>query len=94
MILTEDVNQDLVTFLVVTATDPEGEQLVFDLSGEDAGVFEISDFGGISIVEGAGPIAPGDDADGDGDYEVLVTVSDPQGLTDTVLLDIIISAGG
>ena len=52
------------------ASDPEGAEVVWSLSGDDAALFGI-DGGVLSLVEAADADAAGD-ADGDGVYEVTV----------------------
>ena len=95
-VLTEDANQESVPFLTVVATDPDADILVYgDLAGEDVDTFDFNTTTGeLSIKPGFGPISPGGDFDGDGNYELEFTVTDPGGLTDTLLLEIIISSGG
>ena len=55
------------------AADPEGEAVVWSLSGDDAALFEI-DSGELSLVEAVAGDSPGD-SDGDGVYEVTVAAA-------------------
>ena len=64
-----------------TASDPENDPLTWDLSGDDAGDFEISD-GVLSFKASPDYEAPGD-ADADNQYSVTVEASDDGGLTGT-----------
>lgn len=95
-VLDEASNEDAIPFLTIVASDPDGDTLVYsDLTGEDANVFDFNTTTGeLSIKPGFGPISPGDDFDADGTYELEFTVTDPGGLTDQLLLDIVIHSGG
>ncbi|WP_185982723.1 carbohydrate-binding protein [Aureimonas mangrovi] len=59
----------------VVATDANADALTFALSGADADLFTIDATGAIAFKAAADFEAPGD-ADGDGTYEVTVTVGD------------------
>ena len=86
---TREVAENNSTSTVVataTATDPDGERLTYTLSGRDAAAFTV-----------ANPAAGGLRADVQFDhearrsYEVVVTATDPYGLSDSVTLTITIT---
>lgn len=64
----------------VDAEDPDDETLVYVLSGDDADAFEInSATGQISVAEGTEL-----DFEAGNSYSVIVTVTDPDGASDTI----------
>ncbi len=66
---------------MATATDADGDTLVYSLSGTDAALFTIdADTGEVSFIAAPDFEAPGDDG-GDNIYDIIVTASD--GATDT-----------
>ena len=92
-------NQDVLFFtdealdfvVDVEAVDPNAEDiLIYSLSGEDAGSFTIDQDGVIQTVAG---LPSAGSADGDSGYEITVNVADPDGLTDTIDLAIVLTDG-
>ena len=69
-----------------SATDPEGQTITWDLSGDDAGDFSIAN-GGLSFASTPDHENPADD-DGDNVYNVTVEASDG---TDTDTLDVTVT---
>ena len=67
----------------VIATDPERQRLTYTLSGPDADSFNIAN-PAVGQVRANVPL----DRETDSSYEVVVTASDPYGLTDSVTLTI------
>ena len=67
----------------VTATDPDGETLTYSLSGLDASSFTIPDAG-----TGELRATVGLDHETKESYEVVVTATDPYGLSDSITLTI------
>ena len=63
------------------ATDPETGAISWDVSGPDAGKFEISTAGALTFGEQPNFETPGD-SNGDNVYEVTVVASDPAGNSD------------
>ena len=61
----------------VSASDPDGDSLSYELSGDDAGGFAISESGAVSFVEAPDFESP-TDAGGDNVYELTVSVSDAE----------------
>ena len=70
----------------VTATDPDGGPLTYSLSGRDAAYFNIADVR-VGQVRANAAL----DFEATHSYEVVVTVADPYGLTDSVTLTISIT---
>ena len=70
----------------VTATDPEGKALTYTLSGPDAGLFNISN---ASVGQVRANVSL--DHEARDSYEVVVTASDPYGLSDSVTLTITVT---
>ncbi len=65
-----------------SATDADGDTLVYSLSGTDAALFTIdADTGEVSFIEAPDFEAPGDDG-GDNVYDITVTASDGSNSTD------------
>ncbi len=63
-------------FATLTATDPEGDPLMWSITGgADRGAFTLTGDGGLSFTDAKDFEKP-DDADKDRTYEVVVTVSD------------------
>lgn len=71
----------------VDATDADGDQIIFALSGDDAALFDIDEMTG--EVTALQPLTLNGSADGDALYHLTVTASDvPDGATDTLDLQI------
>ena len=73
-----NVAENIGTVLIeydINATDPEGVSLTYDLSGVDAGNFNISSDGYISFKTSPNYEAPHDNSKGN-DYQVTIGVSD------------------
>ena len=70
-------NADIIPALATyEATDPEGLAISWDVSGPDAGKFEISAVGALTFEAEPDFETPGD-SNGDNVYEVTVVASDP-----------------
>ena len=70
----------------IAAGDPEGGSLTYALSGTDAGFFSLDTTNGQLSVAGGTTLDyenPGDQ-DGGNDYELTLTVTDPNNETDTI----------
>ena len=76
------VSENTTLVLDVSATDPDGDNLIFTLTGEDAGLFDITEDGQLSFASAPDFEAPNDN-DGDNVYNLTVSVSD--GSSDTSL---------
>ena len=76
------VSENTTLVLDVSATDPDGDNLIFTLTGEDAGLFDITEDGQLSFASAPDFEAPNDN-DGDNVYNLTVSVSD--GTSDTSL---------
>ena len=76
------VGKNTSLVLDVSATDPDGDTLIFTLTGEDAGLFDITEDGQLNFATAPDFEAPSD-ADGDNVYSLTVSVSD--GTSDTSL---------
>ena len=63
------------------ATDADGDDLSYNLSGTDAALFMIDATGEVRFIEAPDFEAPGD-ADGDNVYDIVVTASDGTNSTD------------
>lgn len=64
------------TIYTATASDADGDNLTFSISGgADAGLFAISSNGNLSFVRSPNFESPGD-ANGDNSYEITIAVSD------------------
>ena len=59
----------------IDAMDADGDALTFSISGDDAGLFKISDSGELAFYDEPDFENP-EDADGNNDYEVTVRVTD------------------
>ena len=70
----------------IDATDPDGDTLIFTLSGDDADLFEIDEDTGVIRPAQADTQANADDTT----LELTVTVSDDQGLTDQIDINIML----
>ena len=65
-----------------TATDPQGGAISWSLSGDDGGLFTIT--GGVLSFRASPDYEVPADTNRDNAYEVTVTATDPDGLTDSV----------
>ncbi len=86
---TQEVAENSPTSTVVatvTATDPEGQALTYTLGGTDAALFNIADPAG-GQVRANTPL----DYEAQSSYQVVVTASDPYGLSDSITLTINVS---
>ena len=70
----------------VTATDPDGETLIYTLSGSDAVAFTISD---TAVGELRARVEL--DHETTQSYEIIVTATDPYGLSDSITLTITVT---
>ena len=79
-------NSTSAVVATVTATDPDGERLTYTLGGVDAGVFAIPNpaAGGLRATVRF-------DHEARRSYEVVVTATDPYGLSDSVTLTVTIT---
>ena len=71
----ENGTTDLYTY---RSTDPEGEEVTWSLTGDDADAFEISDTGGLKFRDPPDYEMPADSGD-DNVYQVTVVAEDDQG---------------
>jgi hypothetical protein len=67
-----------------SASDPDGDQLSFGVSGIDAGSFSVSDSGAVSFLSAPDFERPAD-ANGDNVYELTISVSDAEDSADVNL---------
>ena len=82
-----DENRSASTIVAtVTATDPEGQALTYTLSGPDAASFNLA-----SAARGQLRANSSLDHETRSSYEVIVTASDPYGLSDSVTLTITVT---
>ena len=79
------VSENTTLVLDVSVTDPDGDNLIFTLTGEDAGLFDITEDGQLNFATAPDFEAPSD-ADGDNVYSLTVSVSDG---TSNTSLDVI-----
>ncbi|MEM7190402.1 MAG: cadherin repeat domain-containing protein, partial [Pseudomonadota bacterium] len=93
------VNITILTPIVVTTISaqdpdiPDGDQLTYELFGEDVDLFEIDpDTGAISRLFQINEVIPS--FDGDFFYELDVRVTDLEGATDIVSLELALFTGG
>ena len=70
----------------VTATDPDGEALTYSLGGTDAAFFNIAD-AAVGDLRANAPL----DYETRISYEVVVTATDPHGLSDSITLTIAVT---
>lgn len=77
-----DVVEGDTAVVTMVATDIDGDELTYALSGVDAALFEISAAGAITFKTAPDFETKTDDG-GDGVYNITVTVKDPDGLSDT-----------
>ena len=78
---TANAQENQTAAYMASATDADGDTLVYSLSGTDAALFMIdADTGEVSFMAAPDFEAPGD-ANGDNIYDIIVTASD--GTTDT-----------
>jgi len=84
-----DENQTTVN-ASIQASDADGDQLVFSLSGEDAGLFAINETSGQIHFLTAPDFEQPRDGNGDNHYLLQVTATDPAGLSDyrSLLVDV------
>ena len=90
---TATVEENQTFAIDVNATDDfndEGEGLVYSLSGTDAELFNIDEFGVVNFNDAPDFETPGD-ADGDNNYQLQVTVADSEGLSASQDLTISVS---
>ncbi|WNO10367.1 retention module-containing protein [Teredinibacter sp. KSP-S5-2] len=73
---TVSVNEGETLIGNYAGTDPENDTLSYSLSGTDAGLFTIDTNGQLSFVT-----APNYEAGETGPYQVIITATDPDGLT-------------
>jgi len=59
----------------ILASDPEGEDLFYTISGPDAAAFQVSSAGAVNTTFGPNYEVPIDE-NNDGDYQITITVSD------------------
>ncbi|MEM7732331.1 MAG: cadherin domain-containing protein, partial [Pseudomonadota bacterium] len=78
------IDENTTPVLDVDAIDPDGDDVIFSITGgDDAALFEIDPITGqLDFINAPDFENPGD-ADGDNQYEVEVTATDPGGLFDT-----------
>jgi Raf kinase inhibitor-like YbhB/YbcL family protein len=69
------VTENTASVTQVSASDPDGDAISFELSGPDAGRFAITDSGALSFSQAPDFEAPRD-SDSDNVYEVTITASD------------------
>ena len=73
---TANARENQTAAYMASATDADGDTLVYSLSGTDAALFTIdADTGEVSFIEAPDFEAPGDDG-GDNIYDIIVTASD------------------
>jgi len=70
----------------IQASDRDGDQLRFSLSGDDASHFTINEMNGEIHFINAPDFEKPNDSDGDNQYSMQVNVNDPDGLADTQTL--------
>ena len=79
---TANARENQTAAYMASATDADGDTLVYSLSGTDAALFTIdADTGEVSFIEAPDFEAPGDDG-GDNIYDIIVTASDGINSTD------------
>lgn len=77
------VDENTSAVLTAEATDAEGTELSYSISGEDADLFTVDAETGELIFTSAPDFEAPADADGDGIYKVDITVTDADGGKDT-----------
>jgi hypothetical protein len=86
-----DVKEDQTAVTTMTATDPDGDTLVYSISGgADADLFIIDSSTGVLSFKSAPDFENPIDNDSDGTYEVSVDVSDGA-LTDTQAINVTVT---
>ena len=79
---TANAQENQTSAYMASATDADGDTLVYSLSGTDAALFTIdADTGEVSFMAAPDFEAPGD-ANGDNIYDIIVTASDGTNSTD------------
>ncbi len=88
----QTIDENTTDVLDVDATDPDGDDVDFSISGgDDAALFEIDeDTGELSFIN-APDFEDPQDSNGDNVYEVEVTATDPGGLSDTKTINVTVA---
>ncbi len=88
ILVTQDENTP-VSAVDVSASDPNGSALTYSLSGEDAALFSVSDTGRLAMSLVPDFESPAD-ADADNRYLLDIEAADPQGLTASASIELIV----
>ena len=78
---TANVEENQTAAYTAVATDADGDDLSYSLSGTDAGLFTIDPATGVVSFNEAPDVENPDDANGDNVYDIIVTASDNTGGT-------------
>lgn len=84
------IAENTTDVLQATATDVDGDTVMFTLSGDDAALFAIDASGALSFVDAPDFEAPAD-AGGDNVYDVTITATDAGGLSDSQAVQVTVT---